>query len=612
MSRRPDLREEGGALWLDNICCVPSIHGRAAFAREVRKLFLAHRFDVVAVELPPSLQKPVREAANALPNICAVTYREPEGTDVYVPMDPCDSIIEAIRLAQRERTRLELIDAEVPDFQGGEVVLPDEYALTRLGLPRFYRAIERALPPTGPQGELRERHMAHRLQDLSTGFERVLFVSGLAHLPGIVRYFRAGSRPAPRGTPPPENVEIRTIHPDSLYFVLGELPYTTYLYERQRSALTLDEFEKVDAIKELIQAARDEHHQKYPDALDHVSPSTLRTLLVYARNLTLQSGRLTPSLYYLAVAARGVAGNELALQLMETAKFYPFLDPLTRYPTLETTGRRGRIDDEVVDMKNRLPGLAKEWKRLKLERPPEEEDKQKWRTLWDPYRSCSWPPEDEIIEGFTAHVRRRALQVVGQSQMRQEEFVTSLKDGIDLRQTLRDHHLGKIWVKEEPVVRGRVGAVVFIFEETRDDERYPWRSTWQAEHQNESTLAFYATDFREDLVGPGVARSEYGGAMFLFPPIPIFDIWSDPRFDGTRNAMERLTLAALHYAQERYVAYVAAKRPTPWMRAEARERGRHLVFLPISSFSPTTLRKLRRFHVLNGSEVRSWAQKFIR
>ncbi len=612
MSRRPELREEAEGLWLDNICCVPSIHGRAAFAREVRRQFLAHRFDAIAVELPPSLKKPVVEAAGALPHICAVTYREPDGEVAYVPLDPCDSIVEAIRLAGRERTRLEFIDAELSDFQSDELVLPDEYALTRLGLPRFYRALESALPPTGEQGALRERHMAARLRELAAGFPRVLFVGGLAHLPGIVNFYRSGSRPAPRGTPPVEDVQIRSLHPDSLYFVLGELPYTTFLYERQRSALTLDDFEKVDAIKELIQAARDEHHREHPDELDHVSPGLLRTLLVFARNLTLQGGRLTPSLYYLAVAARGVAGNDFALQLMETAKFYPYLDPLTRYPTLETTGRRGRMDEEVLDLKNRLPGLAKEWKRLRLERKPAEDEKQRWRTLWDPYRSCSWPPEDEIIEGFTSHVRRRTLQVVGQSQVRQEEFVTSLKDGIDLRQTLRDHHLGKIWVREEPVVRGRVGAVVFIFEEAHDDSRFPWRSTWQAEHQNESTLAFYATDFRENLVGPGVARSEYGGALFLFPPQPIFDIWTDPRFDGTRNAMERLTLAAVRYSRERYVAYVAAKRPTPWMRAEAAERGRHLVFLPLSSFSPTTLRKLRRFHVLNGAEVRSWAQKFIR
>ena len=411
---------------------------------------------------------------------------------------------------------------------------------------------------------------------------------------------------------PPFDIRIMSLHPDSLYFVLGELPHTAFEYERHRTAMTLDEFEKIDAFKEVLLATRDEYRREHPDEVDDVPPSALKTVLHYSRNLTFLDSHLTPSLYHLAVAARGTIGNDYALKLLEMAKYYPFLDPLTPYPTLETTGGQGKIDDQPQGMKPRLPGIAKEWKRFQLQRKPDREEQFRWRTLWDPHRSCSWPPEDEIIEGFTAHVRRRALQALGQKNVRIEEFSTSLKDGLDLRETLRNLHQGKIYVREEPVVRGRVGAVVFIFEETHDDNRFPWRATWQAEHNNESTLVFYATDFRENMVGPGIAEAEYGGALFIFPPIPIPEVWEDRRFDGARNAMETLTLAGATYARDRHIAYVAARPPTRWMKEQARARGRSLVYLPISTFNPQTLRKLRKFHVLNGHEVRSWANRFIR
>ncbi len=41
-------------------------------------------------------------------------------------------------------------------------------------------------------------------------------------------------------------------------------------------------------------------------------------------------------------------------------------------------------------------------------------------------------------------------------------------------------------------------------------EHYPWRTTWIGEHAQESDMAFYATDLRDNVVGPGISRCEYG------------------------------------------------------------------------------------------------------
>ena len=74
-----------------------------------------------------------------------------------------------------------------------------------------------------------------------------------------------------------------------------------------------------------------------------------------------------------------------------------------------------------------------------------------------------------------------------------------------------------------------------------DPDIYSSRATWYAEHAEESTLAFYATDHLRNLVGPGIAQAEYGGAFFLYPPRAIPDIWIDPRLDfATASGADRL------------------------------------------------------------------------
>ena len=111
---------------------------------------------------------------------------------------------------------------------------------------------------------------------------------------------------------------------------------------------------------------------------------------------------------------------------------------------------------------------------------------------------------------------------------------------------------------------------------------------------------------------PGIGRARYGGCLFLYPPILIPDVWEDLRFERARRPSERLLLAALAWSRDRFVAYVANRPPSPEARATAEAMGRHIVHLPLSSFSARTLEKARKVHVLNGQFVRSWAAQFIR
>ena len=224
------------------------------------------------------------------------------------------------------------------------------------------------------------------------------------------------------------------------------------------------------------------------------------------------------------------------------------------------------------------------------------------------------------VEGYGSHLQKKAVAALADEGARVEPFATSLLDGIDMRETIRNwHREHRLYVRESHPVRGKVGAVVVVFDpdqqppgEPSREERYPWKLTWLGEHEQESDMAFYATPPGEKLVGPGISRCEYGGFVMTFPPRRVFDIWEDPFFQGVTAKAERLLLAGIVYALERMVVYVAARAPEPRLRAIAARFDKKLVYLPIGQFSPPMLRRIRVFHVLDSQRVRKHAPAYIR
>jgi hypothetical protein len=319
-----------------------------------------------------------------------------------------------------------------------------------------------------------------------------------------------------------------------------------------------------------------------------------------------------------------MAGDEFAIHLLETAKSYHYarLDESDYQPILSAgLGKFELPDGTVAVAKNRLRGPALEWRSLSLTPRPGRAHRRRWSYLWNPFRQCSWPPEDQKIESFNTHVRDQAKALIGADLAKVEKFTTSIKDGIDIRESLRHwyrrHRPGhparlEIYVKEVPPARGNVDTVIFLFDTPADPARYTWQATWYAEHQEESTLCFYATPFLDRMVGPGIGQSHYGGALFMFPPRPIPDIWQDEALSFAKTLEERLIAAAAIHSRERYVALLSPAPPrAPW-RHILRRHGRRLVTIPLSRFSGQTIARLRSFHVLNGHEIRSYAAQFIR
>jgi len=611
---------------------MPIIHGSGDFAIQVRDELLSRPYDCVAVPLPPSFQDDVEAAVEQLPVISVVVQVDAESGDAdtehepgfsYVPIDPCQGVIAALRTARGERIARAFIDLETPWFEPVTGSFPDPYALKRVKLERFAAAVLAAVPPPVPgQNSRRINWMAARLRELESRHRSVLFICSILDWPWIRDAFQRRLEP-----PEPESffspIGTYAVDKKTLIFALGELPYITGLYERGRRELTPDDNLSVDGVKEMVLDARERLREKHPKIAQRITPQLLSVYFRYIRNLSLLDRRLTPDLYTLIVAAQQTAGDDFALALAETARSYPF-DELGETGGSSTSGfdesglaRMGINQAELPiwgtgPMVSRLPGQSISWRTCELRPRPQKEEQSGWRQRWDPFGMCSWPPEDDRIESFHRHVRDQARAVLGADLARFEKFTTSVRDGIDIRETLRNWHTGDLYVKVVPPSRGSLEVVVFLFDVPADPEVYTNRTTWYAEHAEESTLAFFATDPMKNMVGPGIAQAQYGGALFIFPPRSIPDVWVDKRLSFTDTLEERLLAAAFMHSNERHVAVVSPGIPSAAWRRLARKFGRKIVHLPIKRFGGQLLERLRTFHVLNGKNVRSYAAEYIR
>lgn len=620
-----------------HVTALPIVHGSGDFAWEVRRLMLKHSFDCVAVPLPQSFQSSVESAILRLPVPSVVFQKDvakyhtdwqPDTGDEheefddsdsrldtgasFVPIDPCQGVIAAIRTAMGERIERRFIDLETSRYRPHSRSLPDAYALKKLPIERFAAAVIPHISPSpDTQWKKRIAYMAWQLRQLSVDFKNILFVPSILDWPWIRQAFhdRDLKQPENEAVSDPETYQVNT---DTLYFLLGELPYITGLYENARAEIEDDEHLSIDGLKELLIASRENYQADYKTRARKITPKLLSQCLKYTRNLTLIDNRFTPQLTTIVTAAQQVAGDGYALHILEKSKQYPFTQDLDLPEVRMSIDQAAFPDDEILDVVSRLPGPPLVLSQLELIPRPDEKQQKDWKQKWNPFSQCSWPAEDEVIENFRSAVFDRAKEVMGAELIQTEKFTTSIKDGIDIRDTVRHWYDGEIYVKVLPPVKGNLDCSVMLFDSPADPREYPWRTTWFAEHKNESTLAFYASDFSDQPVGPGICLANYGGALFLFPPVAIPDIWQDPRLDFATTLEERLLAAACLHSQCPHIALVSPSPPGPVWRQLAKKFKKKWVHLPLNRFSDSTVKQLRMVHVLNGKEVRSYAADFIR
>jgi len=615
---------------------IPVVNASAPFATALRRELLKRPFDALAVALPKSFANPVIEAVEQLPNLSFValslsdqntTYRDsvadPETEDslplaTYVPIDPCQAVIAAIRFALGEHIPIAWVGSDSPPLRRNAPYFPDTYALRSTSLDRFCAALLPSIsPPSSPLEQLQIDELAYRINTTTELASHTIALCPLEDWPWVRQSILA-QRAAP--TLPPsttisENENQPTnyaIDPRGYLFMLGELPFLTGLYERAREECDEDESILTEGLKELFMNSRSSYRQELGNRARQISPLLLSQCLKYIRNQSLLERRMTPSFYTIVQSAQQMMGDPFAVHLVNTATQYPYEYPLP-WPTARLGIDQADLPGEGLHrLVSLLPGPKLEWSSLELQRPPKPLDQERWGSRWNPYMQCSWPEEDTQIESFRSRIVERARQLLGADLARTEKFTTSIMDGIDLRETLRHWYDGSLYVKVNPPSIGHLDATVMVFDSEPDPRHYDWRATWFSEHPEESTLAFFATHFKNQMIGPGIAMATYGGSMFLYPPRPIPDIWQDPRLDFAETLEQRLIAAACLHSQSRHIALMSPTPPGLVFKKIAKRFGRKLVHVPLAHFSDSVIQQLRIFHVLNGRKVRSYAANFIR
>ena len=591
---------------------VPVLHGRLEFAVVVRQALEGVNPDCIAVELPETLTQPVLRAAARLPLLSVVSYQDRRSLPVYLPVEPADPLVEAVRFGLERELPVHLVDQDVDEYGRHQELMPDPYAVKRLGHPRYCDAYHQALPsgpPPDPADAGREAVMAFHLQQLLARHERVLFVCGLAHARRVELLASGDLLPEPLRRVKREGVILHHLAAESSREVMAEMPYLSAAFERARQQTSaLDGLDRLVEQVQLAQTGRANHKKS---SGEDVPASALNTMFRFARNYALVEGRLSPDLYQLLVGARGAVDDNFAYEVWDLATSWPWQTDRPELPVIRLSIEDLYQHARYIRFHRKLRTRRRSLLRLVKQRPREQRPGE-WKEGWSGEAICSHQPEDIVVESYGDFLRKKAKGILSAENSRVEPFTASLLDGIDVRETLRNWHEGRLYVREHQLIKGDVGAVIVVFDEdTGATQRYPYCITWQGEHEQESDMAFYSTPLGEQMVGPGISRCEYGGFLLTYPPGRMFHVFEDSYFDRADSKAERLLLAGIDYSVERLIVYVAARPPRSRLKSFAERFGKKVVYIPIGDLSPLTVRKIRVFHVLDGHPVRIWAKDYV-
>jgi len=600
--------EDAGSLRRGNFTYFPVVPGRLEFSVELREAILSARPRIIAVELPGSLEDTYLQALARLPEMSVIVYPDSRDQErgIYVPVEPADPFCEAVRTGLEVDAEVIFIEPDSGDRPHLPDTYPDPYSIRYIGVEKYIEAYR--LHPLERTDEIAAHAagMAWKLQGADP-LASVFVVVSLNMLDPLLDAMETPQDPPSRSQP--ANIRLLNPHPDCLAEITVEYPYLQDRYEIYRSTMSPQAL--IDRPKVQFDLLREAESQYTKNTGDKIEYWQRRMLARFTRNLASINGDIVAGVFDLTVAARSVVDDNYAYEVWQMANRYlPQKAASELLETVNLSGEEVWLNTKKLRLRRRLPRPKQRLVPQVLKRRKKEKFQGEWAQKTDGTAICSYPPEDLLIEDYGRFLKRKAKSMLSEERSRTEPFTTSILDGVDLRETIRNWHESKIYVRQLDRIAGEVGAAVVIFDDDRDG-RYGYLTTWLGEHQNESDMAFYSTFPFEHLVGPGIGRAEYGGLLMTLPPRRMVDVWSDPDYDFAENKPERLLVAALDYSLQRYVVYVAAKPPRSVFRSIAAHLNRRIVYIPIGALNPAKLKKIRVVHVLDSYARRIEAKEYI-
>jgi hypothetical protein len=601
----------------DNITLIGVLHYRVEFSVVVNTYIRTEKPDVVCVELPHALRNEIASSLRRLPYHSVILYETASQENAVLIMEGSDGVQEAARSALERQIPLWYIDPLPMRYPLFLDRMPDAYFIDKIGQKTF---IEKILPATKngePEGEdnhRRETFMASRLQDAAREYGKVLFVGGLAHIPGILKLLEQ-PQPLPLMKTGVKAALAAPIHPNSLKKGFTEIPKITEAFENwRRDPDSPPPPNRHDTIVSLMDASAEyftrQTHQETPEYARLTWAKFLRKWLSY-------KGELLPDLYHLVSSARSAMDEDFAYHVHEFLADYAWAnDPFDPSAVTLNEDNLMFFGHKIVLHKKlrsffRMSGKYRmkavnsaKWK---------EHLKRKWEAA-DPNTVdiCSYPPEDVEVERWGEALMKHANHILQTILTHSEPFVADFGGGPDIREMIRKFYEKRIYVKTEDEGGLDFGSIVVVFDQDEHMESYPFQMTWLGEHSQESDMAFYSTPPGSQIVGPGISRMEYGAFLLSYPPMRMFDIWIDSSFDFVPTRHERLLIAGIVYSEKSGIVYVARRPPHARWKKFAKSMGKRIIYVPLGSLNPLHVKRMRTFHMLQNKGLRNTAHEFLK
>src|ERR1051325_10828970 len=198
-----------GSLKRGRFTYFPVAPGRLEFAVEVRQAILRDRPEVVAVELPATLQQAWMRAVARLPEMSLIFYPDETAGDdqaVYVPVEPADPFTEAIRTGLEIGAEIVFTDPEAGQRPHLKDAYPDPYAVRHIGLARYIEAYRVYPQPRSAEIAEHGQAIAWKLQGANP-LATVFVVVSLNLLDPVLDAMEA-PQPEPAGRVKRDGVEV--------------------------------------------------------------------------------------------------------------------------------------------------------------------------------------------------------------------------------------------------------------------------------------------------------------------------------------------------------------------------------------------------------------------
>ena len=465
-----------------NLIGLPSCHYDGTYGRAVREAIALYTPQVIALEVPACLMPELEWAACCWPAPVASVSRH-----MTLPCLPGDSIFEAFRAGRRAGLTIIPIDVDLAvDGHHDGVSLPGAELGERVGL--SFAEITSTLAARAVPHEtdiVREAAMARALAALMLRFESVLWVGGLAHWNRLVDRLDADNFEAPVISGAPARMFVRTrLAASALYRLTGQWPWLVANF-----AAAPGQFDPIDAERRLLhQAARLPLHRRGGPHEAPAGTESVRGVMdvartaVYARNLAATRGlRELPSLAELLLSAKATIGDGYAARVYRLAMRDTVTDATRALPALtwevapnarragyrlngrwlatEAWLRADRAALAILEF-SELDRAACDGHYKDLPRPHGAD-----RFFWGAY-----PPDEAAYEEFVRYLLRRA-SVSDEDAWRSAPFTCGMRDGVDVRATIRHWQDDRLYVREAR--RGAMNFTNGVIDWTSSTERSP-------------------------------------------------------------------------------------------------------------------------------------------